>query len=128
MIKVIIVEDEEHSREALHTMLQEHFQNLDVVSACKNVKEGISAIELHQPDLVFLDVELEQRTGFDLLQELGKINFDVIFTTGHEKYAVRAIKSSALDFLIKPFSISDLREALNRYHEKHNKQHTIAAV
>ncbi len=124
MIKVIIVEDEERSRDALKEMLKGHFRNAEVIAACKNVEEAKVAIELNQPDLIFLDVELGDKTGFDLLRQLNKITFDVIFTTGYEKYAVQAIKCSALDFLIKPFSISDLQEALKRYEEKHERQHS----
>ena len=122
MINVIIVEDEDQSRDALAGMLKEHFRQVNIIALCKNVDEGKAAIESYAPDLLFLDVELENRTGFDLLKLLDKITFDVIFTTGHTKYAIQAIKFSALDFMLKPFSISDLHEAINRFYEKREIQ------
>ncbi|MEP7169995.1 MAG: response regulator, partial [Bacteroidota bacterium] len=122
MIKTIIIEDEERSRNALHDMLKEHFKNLDVVAVCKNVPEGKAAIEGFHPDLVFSDIELEHDSAFNMLQQLAPINFEVIFTTAYEKYAIQAIKFSALDYLLKPFSLGDLSEAINHYHQKQNKK------
>ncbi|MBK5286068.1 MAG: response regulator, partial [Bacteroidia bacterium] len=124
MIKVIIIEDEERSREALNDMLAQQFRNIHVLALCRNVDEGIAAIKTHKPDLVFSDIELEQHTAFEMLQQIEKIDFEVIFTTAYEKYAIQAIKFAALDFLLKPFSATDLTEAVNRYLEKHNKNQT----
>ncbi|MFI5219766.1 MAG: LytR/AlgR family response regulator transcription factor [Bacteroidia bacterium] len=124
MIKAIIIEDEERSREALKDMLTQQFRNVHVLAACGNINEGITAIKEHKPDLVFSDIELEQHTAFEMLQQIEKIDFEIIFTTAYEKYAIQAIKFAALDFLLKPFSISDLMEAMNRYFDKHNKHQT----
>lgn len=122
MIKTIIIEDEAHSRDILSNMLQQHFKNVEVLAVCKNTEEGKIAIENLHPDLVLTDIELEKNAAFDMLQELSKIDFEVIFTTAHERYALQAIKFSALDYLLKPFGLEDLSAALKRYEEKKDKQ------
>jgi two-component system LytT family response regulator len=122
MIKTIIIEDEAHSRDILSNMLQQHFKNVEVLAVCKNTEEGKIAIESLHPDLVLTDIELEKNAAFDMLQELSKIDFEVIFTTAHERYALQAIKFSALDYLLKPFSLEDLSTAIKRYEEKKDKQ------
>lgn len=121
MIKAIIVDDEQSCIDVLYAMLKENFRNIDVETVCRNVSEGKSAIKEYKPDLVFLDVEIADKTGFDLLQELDTIDFEVIFTTAHVKYALQAIKFSALDYLLKPCTLSDLTAAVDRFKEKQNK-------
>ncbi|MEP6466059.1 MAG: LytTR family DNA-binding domain-containing protein [Parafilimonas sp.] len=122
MIRTIIIEDEEHSRTILNDMLLQHFKNFEVIAVCKNNDEAKSAIENLNPDLIFSDVELEGDTVFNMLQQLNEINFEIIFTTGYDKYAIQAIKFSALDYLLKPFSKDDLADAINHYQQKQNKK------
>ncbi|WP_018615348.1 LytR/AlgR family response regulator transcription factor [Segetibacter koreensis] len=122
MIKAIIIEDEERSREMLRDMLTEHFKNITVMALCKDVAEGKAAIEKFHPDLVFSDIELENSSAFEMLQQIDEIDFEVIFTTAYDKYAIQAIKFSALDYLLKPFSLADLSAALNHYQQKQNKK------
>lgn len=122
MIKTILIEDEQSSRELLLQMLNEHFKYIQVIAVCKNIEEGKTAIDSLHPELVFSDIELNNASAFDMLQQLENTEFEIIFTTAYERYAIQAIKFSALDFLLKPFSLSDLTEALNRYHEKQNKK------
>lgn len=122
MIRAIIIEDEDNSRIILNDMLLQHIKNIEVVAVCKNNVEAKSAIENLQPDLVFSDVELEGETVFNMLQQLNEINFEIIFTTGYDKYAIQAIKFSALDYLLKPFSKEDIAEAINHYQQKQNKK------
>jgi two-component system LytT family response regulator len=122
MIKAIIIEDEENSRTILNNMLHQHFKNIEVVAVCKENNEAKAAIENLNPDLVFSDVELGDDTIFDMLQQLDSIDFEIIFTTGYDKYALQAIKFSALDYLLKPFSKEDLQDAINRYQSKRNKE------
>ena len=122
MIKVIIIEDERHSRDILENMLQQHFKNVEVLAVCKNAGEGKTAIENLYPDLVLTDIELEKKPVFEMLQQLSSINFEIIFTTAHEQYAIQAIKFSALDYLLKPFSLEDLAAAIKRYEQKKDKQ------
>jgi len=118
MIKVIVIEDERHSRDILENMLQQHFKNIEVIAVCKNSEEGKTAIESLSPDLVLTDIELEKKPVFEMLQQLSSINFEIIFTTAHEQYAIQAIKFSALDYLLKPFSLEDLSAAIKRYEQK----------
>jgi len=121
MIKAIILEDEQHSRQMLYEMLTDHFKNITVLAVCENGEEAKLAIEEHRPDLVFSDIELEKDSAFDMLQQLDTIDFEVIFTTAYEKYALQAIKFSALDYLIKPFGINELTHAIRHYQIKLNK-------
>ncbi len=122
MVRAIIIEDEENSRKILYDMLTQHFKHIEVMAVCKNVDEGKAAIEELHPDLVFSDIELDGDSAFNMLQQLNTINFEVIFTTAFEKYAIQAIKFSALDYLLKPFSKEDLSEAIQHYQQKQNKQ------
>jgi two-component system LytT family response regulator len=122
MIKVIIIEDEMHSRDVLTNLLQEHFKDVQVMAVCKTAEEGKTAIEDLQPDLLLTDIELENKAVFEMLQELNNMNFEIIFTTAHEKYAIQAIKFSAIDYLLKPFSLEDLSAAIKRYEQKKYKQ------
>ena len=118
MINVIIVDDELHCRTALETLIVKHFPELSIKAICKSPAEGIQAITGHHPDLVFSDVEMPPSTGFEMLQQLDEINFDIIFTTAYEKYAIQAIKFSAMDYLLKPIGKEDLAEAILRVKEK----------
>jgi two-component system LytT family response regulator len=119
MISAIIVDDEQQCIDRLAGLLKEHFaQTIRVAAECKNVTQAVAAIKEHAPQLVFLDVQLHDQTGFDLLMQLPQINFEVIFTTAYEKYAVQAFKFSAIDYLLKPIEQGDLQQAINRLTEK----------
>ncbi len=122
MIKVIIIEDEKNSRDILESMLLRHFKNIEILAVCKNAEEGRTAIENLHPDLALTDIELEQKPVFEMLQQLSSINFEIIFITAYEQYAIQAIKFSALDYLLKPFSLEDLSAAIKRYELKKDKQ------
>lgn len=128
MIKVIIIEDQKHSRDILENMLLQHFKNVEILAVCKNAAEGKTAIEDLQPDLVLTDIELEKNAVFSMLQELSNINFEVIFITAHEQYAIQAIKFSAIDYLLKPFTSEDLSEAIKRYEQKKDKQQSAGQL
>jgi two-component system LytT family response regulator len=119
MIRAIIVEDEEKARSNLMQILDEYCSNIvEVVDAQDNVKSGVLAIQQHNPDLVFLDVQMQGETGFDLLEQVDMINFEVIFTTAHNEYAVKAFKFSAIDYLLKPVDIDELISAVAKTGEK----------
>ncbi len=117
-IKALIVDDEQHCIEALQTMLQKKCPGVTVVAGARSVKEARALIEEMQPDLVFLDVEMPHQNGFELLKLFDKVNFDVIFTTAYEQYALKAIKFNALDYLLKPFSVKELQDAIEKFREK----------
>ena len=118
MYKAIIVEDELHSREFLNNIVKTYCPELTVAALASSVEEGVAAIKEHQPDIVFLDVEMQTGTGFDLLQQFPKPAFDVIFTTAYDHYAIRAIKFSAVDYLLKPIDIDELQEAVAKVIDK----------
>ena len=125
MIRTIIIEDEENSRLILSDTLHEHFPNIQVIATCKNNSEAKSAIEELKPDLVLSDIELKHESAFTMLQQLSNIDFEIIFITGYDRYAIQAIKFSALDYLLKPFSKNELAEAIQHYEQKqHKKQST----
>ena len=117
-LKSVIVEDEKNSRESLKNIIEEFIDGVEVVGMAASVEEGISVIEEVQPDLVFLDIELQTATGFDLLDRIENRNFEVIFTTAFEQYALKAIKISSLDYLLKPIDIDELQLAVNKYKHK----------
>jgi two-component system, LytTR family, response regulator len=118
MIKAIIVDDEQHCIDRLSTLLKiYHTNTIQLVASASSVKDGIKAIKEYQPDLIFLDVQIHDRTGFDLLRECGNINFKIIFTTAYDRFAIQAIKFSAIGYLLKPIDEDDLAEALNKLKE-----------
>jgi two-component system LytT family response regulator len=123
MIQAIIVDDMPAQRRNLINLLNENHPEIKIVQECNNADEGMEAISKHHPALVFLDVEMPGKTGFELVAELKETayNLDIIFTTAHEQYALQAIKASALDFLLKPVSENDLREALAKLDRKKTK-------
>lgn len=107
MIRTIIIEDELEGRELLNNTLRDYCPQIAVVGMATDVPEGIALIQNVKPDLIFLDVELKGETGFTLLRAFPNPKFKVIFYTGYSHYAVKAIKFSALDILLKPLNIED---------------------
>ena len=122
MIRTVIIEDEENASVILTNTISEYFPNIEVVAICKNNAEAKTAIENLKPDLVLSDVELKQESVFIMLQQLTAIDFEIIFITGYDRYAIQAIKFSALDYLLKPFSKTDLANAIQHYEQKQNKK------
>lgn len=122
MIKTIIVDDEFNAREFLEKLLLRYFPNKFLILAkCENVDEAIQAIEKFNPELVFLDVQMPNKNGFQLFKELKSINFEVIFTTAHSEFAIDAIRCSALDYLLKPINYIDLVSTIKKYDDKLHK-------
>ncbi|HVK49753.1 MAG TPA: LytTR family DNA-binding domain-containing protein [Pseudobacter sp.] len=118
MIKCIIIDDEPNSVEVLHEMLTRFCPVVSVAATADNIKTARDLIMTHQPDLIFIDIEMPFGNAFDLLNNLPSINFEVIFVTAFDNYALNAIKLSALDYLLKPVSIKDLQAAVMKAEEK----------
>jgi len=118
VIKAIIIDDELHCSKRLELMLADINDVIELCGSFQTVEDGLKAIKQIRPQLDFLDVEINNETGFDLLQKLAAINFDVIFTTAYDKYAVQAFKFSAIDYLLKPIDEYELKASLNKLHEK----------
>lgn len=108
MIRTLIVDDESDAREALRLALEKYCPEVGVLASCSTPDEALKAILQLNPQLVFLDIQMPHLSGFDLLAEIGEINFAVIFVTAYDHYAIKAIKFSALDFLLKPVDPDDL--------------------
>jgi len=118
MIKSVIIDDEKKGRETLKNMLAKYCNNVEVVDEANSAKNGKEIIENHNPDLVFLDIQMPHGTGFDMLEDVEEVNFEVIFTTAYDQYAIKAIKFAALDYLLKPIDIDELKNAVDRVKNK----------
>lgn len=118
MIKTIIVDDDSFHHESLKQMLTEHFKQIVIVATSTNVPDAVEKINELKPQLVFLDIEMSPYSGFDLLAMVEERDFEVIFTTSYQKYAIQAIKASALDYLEKPVDLGKLAESIQRYQNK----------
>ncbi len=117
-ISTIIIDDEQDCRETLELLLKRNFECIEVVTHASSAAEGLKAIKKHKPDLVFLDIEMPEKNGFDMLLSIGNINFEVIFVTAYNKYALKAIKFCALDYILKPIDELDLIKAVERAKDK----------
>lgn len=118
MVDCIIIEDEEQTRVFLRSLLNDYCDGVRVVGEASNVKDGVQLIKQYEHPLVFLDIEMPQENGFMIYKYFDKIHFEVIFTTAYSQYALQAIKMAALDYIIKPVALDELKSALDRYREK----------
>lgn len=114
MIRALIVDDELGARKTLTLMIKDYTTNVDIIGEASSVLEAQKIIPELNPELIFLDIEMQDGTGFDLLQSLDKIEFNVIFVTAFEQYALQSFRFAALDYLLKPIRIEELREAVAR--------------
>ena len=118
MATAIIIDDESSSRNALRQKLTNHCEDIIIIAECETGEEGIKNIEEKKPDIIFLDVEMPRMNGFTMLQQLHNRNFELIFITAYDHYAIKAIKFSALDYLVKPVDVTDLRTAVEKAIQK----------
>jgi two-component system LytT family response regulator len=114
MIKAVIIDDEENNIGALQSLLTQFCPEIDITGTAGNARQAFTVISELQPQLVFLDIEMPMGNGFDLLEKLMPVNFEVIFVTAFDQYAITAFRYSALDYLLKPVSIDDLKRAVSR--------------
>ena len=114
MIKTVIIDDEENNIGTLQSLLTQFCPEIEIIGTAGNAKQAFTVINELQPQLVFLDIEMPMGNGFDLLEKLMPVNFEVIFVTAFDQYAITAFKYAALDYLLKPVSIDDLKRAVNR--------------
>ena len=113
MISCIIIDDEKPARDSLELMLSRYFPDkVKVVCKAESLKEGVLAIYKHSPDLVFLDIEMPVENGFKIFDYFQQVLFSVIFITAYKEYAIKAIKVAALDYILKPVGVDDLKEAI----------------
>ncbi len=122
MLTAIIIDDESSSRNALRQKLVNHCPEVNIIAECENGEQGIISIETNHPDIIFLDVEMPRMNGFTMLQQLSEHDFEIIFITAYDHYAIKAIRFSALDYLMKPVEINDLKSAVEKAALKRKKQ------
>jgi two-component system LytT family response regulator len=114
MIKAVLIDDEMHCLDTLNMLLSDYCPAVQVSAHCQSGKKGLEAIEKINPELVFLDIEMPLMNGFELLEKFDTIPFSVIFTTGYDQYAIKAIRFSALDYLLKPIDPKELVGAIHK--------------
>lgn len=114
MIKGVIIEDEHNARETLRILIEKYCKNVEVVGEATDVKSGMECINRYHPDLVFLDIEMPDGDGFDLLSQVKKFDFDIIFTTAYSEFAVQAFKYNTIDYLLKPIVHEELIQAVDK--------------
>jgi two-component system LytT family response regulator len=121
-IKAILIDDEFNSLQNLQQKLEGFCPDVKIVAISQKPEEGILLIKQHQPDVVFLDIEMPRMSGFRMLEQLGEYDFDIIFTTAYNHYSIDAIRISAFDYLVKPIGIEDLQHAVERLSKSLHKQ------
>lgn len=114
----IIVDDEKHCREVLEHLLHKHCSNVKILASCNGGEEALTAIAKQQPDILFLDIEMPGMNGFELLEKFHHPEFEIVFTTAYNEYAIKAIKHSALDYLLKPVDKDELVQTIERAREQ----------
>lgn len=119
MINCITIDDESKAHDSFKKLVDRYLiDQVRILASCDSVKSGVEAINKYHPDIVFLDVEMPEENGFKLFNYFNKIDFEVVFTTAYNKYAIDAFKFSALDYLLKPINYIELRDVLNKYAHK----------
>src|SRR4051812_45413519 len=118
MLKAIIIDDEFQSRNLLNKMLRQYLPEISIAGEASTVEEGLLGIKKYNPHIVFLDIQMKGETGFDLLNRLPEINFNLIFTTAFDQYAIKAFRFIAIDYLLKPIVTEELIEAVNKVKQR----------
>ena len=114
MIRTLIIDDEQHCIDRIKKLIDDYGKNLEIIDTCSSVEDAIKKTNSLNPDLVFLDIEIHDKTGFDYLEQLGEFDFNLIFTTAFDNYAIKAFKYSAMDYLLKPIDSDDFIGAIER--------------
>lgn len=118
MLRAVLIDDEQECLNALAFDLSNYCPEIEIVDICQGGKRGIKSIHKHKPDLIFLDIDMPIISGFDLLEMVGDIDFSVVFTTAYDKYALKAFRISATDYLLKPIDRDELKAAIQKVEAK----------
>jgi two-component system, LytTR family, response regulator len=130
-ITAILVDDEESARDVLQNLLLRFCPEVDLIARCENVKQAVEVIGLEQPELVFLDIEMPNYAGYELVNFFKKVNFEIVFVTAYNQYAIRAFEMAAVDYLLKPIDITRLKNAVARviqYRDKEQQSQRLAVL
>lgn len=122
-IKSLIIDDDPFIRDLLQDKLAQYVPEVELYDTASSGEDGLEKIKSHRPDLIFLDVEMADMTGFEMLSKLEVVNFQIIFITSYSHYAIKAIRFNALDYLVKPIDLGELKAAIRRYKEKAKSVH-----
>ena len=125
IIKAIIVDDEIDGRDVLEALIQLSKQPVNIISKCSNLRDAVSKIKKLKQDVVFLDIQMPEWAGYEIIKFFDEINFEIVFVTAHDKYALKAFELSAVDYLLKPISRIRLNETLERVIENVNDKYSI---
>lgn len=128
MIKAVIIDDEEKSRKLLRNLVQKYCPEVEISAMADSVETGVKVLKKENPDLIFLDIEMPDGTGFDLLEKVKDLHPEVIFTTAYDQYAIKAIHLSVLAYLLKPINVEELKDAVQKVHVKINERVEKQAV
>ncbi|WP_336517304.1 LytTR family DNA-binding domain-containing protein [Pollutibacter soli] len=121
MIRCVLIDDERNALEMMEWLLKTYCPEVQIVAMCSNGEEGIVAIKTHKPDVIFLDIEMPHMNGFDMLERFDQLDFDVVFCTAYDQFALKAFRYSALNYLLKPVDPEDLKSTVARIEMKKNK-------
>ncbi len=116
-IRTLLVDDEESARNVLSNLLQRFCPDVEIIATCGDLETAVEAIKTHQPALVFLDIEMPNYAGYEIVHFFDTINFDIVFVTAYDQYALRAFEISAVDYLLKPVDIERLQQTVARVKE-----------
>jgi two-component system, LytTR family, response regulator len=126
MLSTIIIDDEQNNIDNLSVLLRTYCPQVTILATALNADEGEKIILQNNPDLVFLDIQMPNKNGFDMLKSLNKLSFDIIFVTAFDQYGIQAVKFSAIDYLLKPINIEDLKSAVQKVIQKNTqKKHNL---
>jgi len=129
VIKALIIDDEAAAANVLQLMIERHIPEITQVRLATKISEAHALLQQFKPQIVFLDIMMPEKNGFEFLNEVKDILFEIIFTTAYDEFAIRAIRFSALDYLLKPLNAEELRAAVNRYLDvSHHKRETDALL
>jgi len=118
MIRCVLIDDEKNALEMMEWLLKTYCPEVEIMAMCNSSELGIEAINKHRPDIVFLDIEMPNMNGFDMLEKFDKLFFDVVFCTAYDQFAIKAFKYSALNYLLKPVDPDDLKNTIRRIEDK----------
>lgn len=120
--KTIIIEDEKRAQMLLQNILEKHFPTIEIMAIADDLPSGVKAIHKHKPDFVFLDIEMPNFSGLEILDFFNEkeVDFSIIFTTAYNHFAIEALKIAAVDYLLKPLNKEDIKEALERFEKKNS--------
>jgi two-component system LytT family response regulator len=127
MLRAIIIDDEKNAVTAMEIAIQDYCPDVEIVGTALSAKEGIKEIQNKNPDLVFVDIEMPQMSGLEMIEQFGKRDFEVVFVTAYNQFAVKAFKVDATDYLLKPINILELINAIKKIQERIQKNESVIA-